>query len=181
MVKSTIRKALEDDVPGIATVHVESWQSTYRGIMPDDVLDNLSLESRMEQWRMAITNPRSPTFVYVAVDSKGVLGFASGGPLQTKMTGFDGELYAIYLLEAYQRKGIGTALFTTVAQHFLAEDVFRMVLWVLMDNKGSRGFYEKMGGKKAGTKPYQVGKEILTAVAYGYNDLRSFSPDKNSG
>lgn len=36
-----IRKANLEDTMGIAQVHVHSWQATYRGQIPDEILDNL--------------------------------------------------------------------------------------------------------------------------------------------
>jgi len=43
-----IRKAKLDDATGIAKVHVDSWRTTYKGIIPDDFLNNLSYEQRTE-------------------------------------------------------------------------------------------------------------------------------------
>ena len=39
----TLRDATPADALDIATVHVESWQVGYRGLMPDEVLDGLSI------------------------------------------------------------------------------------------------------------------------------------------
>jgi len=45
-----IRSATASDAPAIGHVHVESWRSTYRGLMPDAVLVNLSAEQRATFW-----------------------------------------------------------------------------------------------------------------------------------
>jgi len=37
-------------VPGIAEVHVSSWQAAYRGVLPDDLLDGQSLPEREQSW-----------------------------------------------------------------------------------------------------------------------------------
>lgn len=39
-----VRKATSEDAPAIAKIHVETWQSVYRGQMPDSLLDNLSIQ-----------------------------------------------------------------------------------------------------------------------------------------
>ena len=36
-----VRPAVRDDLPGIARVHVESWRTTYAGLMPPDYLAGL--------------------------------------------------------------------------------------------------------------------------------------------
>jgi hypothetical protein len=49
-----IRQATIDDVPGIAHVHVASWKSTYKGIISDEYLSKLSVESRIKQLELGI-------------------------------------------------------------------------------------------------------------------------------
>ena len=43
----TIRLARVEDAPGITRVHINSWRTTYKGIVPDKVLANLSFERRL--------------------------------------------------------------------------------------------------------------------------------------
>jgi hypothetical protein len=38
------REAIIADVAAIARVHVESWRTTYRGLLPDDYLGHLTYE-----------------------------------------------------------------------------------------------------------------------------------------
>ncbi|HEX2931720.1 MAG TPA: GNAT family N-acetyltransferase, partial [Candidatus Binatia bacterium] len=45
-----VRKAKQGDVPSIAGVHVTAWQACYRGIMPDEFLDRLSVSDREPIW-----------------------------------------------------------------------------------------------------------------------------------
>jgi hypothetical protein len=47
-----IRPAHLDDAPGIARVHVDSWRTTYKGVIPDTILANLSYEARTQQWHI---------------------------------------------------------------------------------------------------------------------------------
>jgi hypothetical protein len=41
-----IREATIADVAAIAKVHAESWRTTYKGLLPDDYLANLTYEQR---------------------------------------------------------------------------------------------------------------------------------------
>ena len=41
-----IRRAIKDDIPGIAKVHVDSWKTAYKGIFADEILDNIAYEKR---------------------------------------------------------------------------------------------------------------------------------------
>src|SRR5262245_12243764 len=105
----TIRRAELADAEGIAQVHVDSWRTTYQGSMPDELLANLSVEERTEMWRRWLSNPDSPSFFYVAETDGQVIGFAAGGPERTGHAVYQTEIYAIYLLQAYQGQGIGRA------------------------------------------------------------------------
>src|SRR4051794_33370832 len=91
-----IRAAQPADAPDIGRVVVDSWRTTYRGIIPDAVLDNLSYEDRAGIWVHAIDNPAS--VVYVAATPAGeIVGAATGGPAPAEYPDYQGELQAIYL------------------------------------------------------------------------------------
>ena len=45
-----IREPKISDARNIAIVHIDSWLSTYRGIMPDERLDKLSYEKGEVKW-----------------------------------------------------------------------------------------------------------------------------------
>ena len=54
-----VRAAVERDAEAVAHVHVESWRSTYRGLVPDDYLAGLSVERRADNWRRLIKRLKS--------------------------------------------------------------------------------------------------------------------------
>ena len=101
---NNIRLARLDDAPAIAEVHVASWRTTYKGIFSDTLLDSLSVDKREQSWRetLALPEPNSVTLVACNVDG-GIVGFISGGAERTGRLGYEGELYAIYLLQLAQR------------------------------------------------------------------------------
>ena len=73
-----VRPAELADAAAIARVHVDTWKSAYRGLLPEDFLDSLTEASYLDRWRRGIADNSSR--VYVAEDETGVVGFASGGP-----------------------------------------------------------------------------------------------------
>ena len=169
-----IREAIHTDAPGIARVHVDTWRTTYRGIMPDDYLDSLSYDTRADFWARLISNPFAPSFVHVAEDEMGrIVGFVSGGPQQSEVPGYDGELYAIYVLPEAQGKGIGRKLVQACAQTLKERGITSMLLWVLKDNVPSRAFYESLGGQTLNEQQFELGGATLTEVGYGWSDTES--------
>lgn len=61
----------------IAEAHVLSWQTAYGGIVPDPVLDALSLEQRADAWRGSLPSPDQD--VWVAELDGRVVGFSNDG------------------------------------------------------------------------------------------------------
>jgi hypothetical protein len=97
-----IRQATMADVAAIARVHVESWRTTYQGILPDDYLANLTYAQREFLWREILSKRGGHSLTYVVEDDSGdIVGFASGGPERSGDSVYTGELYAIYLLESW--------------------------------------------------------------------------------
>lgn len=168
-----VREASSDDAPAIARVHLYTWRTTYRGIVPKSVLTNLSYDSRKNSWVQILSNATKKNhFVYVAEDEAGqIVAFADGGPERTGDPIYKGELYAIYILTDYQLKGIGRRLTLAVAENLAVIGIHSMLVWVLEDNPSFR-FYEALGGQKVYEKRIQIGRVMLNEVAYGWLNTR---------
>ena len=52
-----IRRANSDDVSGIAKVNVDSWRTTYEGIIQEDFLDDMSYLKSKERWKSRFKDP----------------------------------------------------------------------------------------------------------------------------
>lgn len=166
-----IRNARPDDVPAIAKVHVDSWRATYRDVLPKSYLNDLSYDARETMWAGAF-GADSRSFLVVAEDLGRVVGFAAGGEahrdtLESRL--YSGELYAVYMLESYQRRGLGRRLVVGVAETLIARGMDSMITWVLEDNAACR-FYERLGGERLGSKTVEIADMSLRAVAYGWPD-----------
>lgn len=169
-----IRTATVQDAAAIANVHVESWRTTYKGIVPDDFLARLSSTQRKQFWRRILTEPSSRTVVYVAEEENGnVVGFASGGPERSGDPVYRGEVYAIYLLVQHQGQGLGRQLLSTLVKHLRQDGMTTLLLWVLAENP-ARKFYERLGGQPVDEKTVTIGGVPLTEVAYGWQDIETW-------
>src|SRR5437868_3572598 len=126
-----IRSAALNDLEGIAKVHVDTWRTTYQGIVPADFLDRLSYEKRAAMWRDVIQRATPKEHLLVATDTEGkVIGFTAGGTNRAPEHPFDGELFAIYLLKEHQGRGIGRRLFQATADRLAADGFNGMLIWV---------------------------------------------------
>ncbi len=167
-----IRPGVPGDIPGIARVHIDVWRTTYAGRIPADYLADLTIEGRESLWRSNFLKPMGP--IRVAVEAEEVVGFAYAGDNRGKDTPFEGELYALYVVDRLHRRGVGRRLFLDCVQALRAEGRRSMVTWVLEGNPAC-GFYERMGGIPAGSKKFLMGGKFLTEVAYGWRDTASAS------
>jgi GNAT superfamily N-acetyltransferase len=166
-----VRAAGPGDAAGIASVHVDSWRTTYRGLVPDEHLAGLSYARGAAQWGARLGEPAGGTFVYVAEDATGaIVGFAAGGPASDAVAGYDGELHSIYLLAAAQGHGLGRRLVAAVARRLAEQGMGSMLVWVLAGSP-ARQFYEALGGHPIAEQPIAIGGAPLREVAYGWPDL----------
>jgi GNAT superfamily N-acetyltransferase len=165
-------------------VVVDTWRTTYTGIVPQDYLESLSYEKATDVWHSRITDTNKiwpGWFTYVAEDDDGkVVGFAGGGPSQGYDLPFSGELGFIYLLKSYQRRGIGRQLAVTVALRLKQQGHKSMLVWVFTSNP-YRAFYEALGGRVVAERSIDRYGGNLAETAYGWENLGVFEKVLKSG
>lgn len=177
-----IRRAVEADASAIARVHVESWRTTYAGLLPDRVLLNLnSAEHESRWWRSVLGRQRRMNHVCVAEhDRHGVIGFGSAGPSRGNGLHYRGEVYTLYLDDAFHGEGIGRQMFTTLSEWVGAERGPSLVVWVLNGNP-SRFFYEALGGRMVARRRSTIAGAPIEEVAYGWEDATTLVADRPIG
>jgi len=149
----SVRDARPDDATEMAHVHVASWRETYRGLMPDDVLDAPDFLARRERfWTAALTDPRYSTNRVAVAEAAGVVvGIAMSGPARED-AGVDSELYLIYLLESAHGSGAGQALLDAVIDPSAS-----VGLWVADPNPRAWAFYARNGFRPDGSVKHEDG------------------------
>jgi len=140
-----IREAVEADATEMGRLHVRAWQAAYRGVMPDEYLDGLRPDDRIEMWRGHLSREdRAP--LLVAVSSGAVLGFAVfGSESASEPAPSCGELYAMNVDPDSWRQGVGRLLLRRVMEALTAMGYGEAVLWVVPQNDRARALYESEG------------------------------------
>ncbi|KAA0548164.1 GNAT family N-acetyltransferase [Bacillus sp. BGMRC 2118] len=160
-----IRKAQLKDVEQMAIVHVDSWKTTYKGIVSEDYLATLKYEDREKLWHSALS---SSNFVWVAEVHNKVVGFISGGKERTSEYNYDGEIYAIYILKEHQKSGIGKKLIQAFSREMKEVGNFNSILvWVLSQNP-SQQFYQGLKAVKVDSAVIDIGNEKHEEFAFGW-------------
>lgn len=172
-----IRRATPGDVTALATVHVRSWQAAYRGLMPDEVLDGLSVERRAGMWRAILQSGLAGHVLLVAEgegegegpDGDALCGFVHVGPARDADLGPESaELASLYLQPEVWGRGAGRALMAGAVDAMRDVGYASAVLWVLVTNEPARRFYEIAGWSCDGTEKSELfGPATLTETRYG--------------
>jgi ribosomal protein S18 acetylase RimI-like enzyme len=165
-----VRRATVDDAEAIERIRVETWRATYRGLLPDGLIDGLRPNAERRRERLLSLGPSELTFV--AEEGTDVVGYALAGPERTHDPAYPGEVYAIYVLPAAQGKGHGRALIRECARELAARGMAAILIWVLKENTIGRGFYERIGGTAVREKPLEgfPGAEEYVEIGYGWKD-----------
>lgn len=168
---ASIRMAETRDAAAIAHVHVQSWLTSYAGIVPQEYLASLNEAERVPLWQDWLTRGIS---VFVAETDGQVVGFAGGGPIREPVQAYDAELYTLYLLNEVQGHGIGRDLLKAVEQALVDKGFSSLLVWVLERNPAVR-FYEKSGAQVLMSKEIEIGGSQLVELALGWPLFNSAS------
>ncbi|MDO5726469.1 MAG: GNAT family N-acetyltransferase [Bowdeniella nasicola] len=155
------------DATDVAKVHVAAWKETYRGIMPQRVLDSLSIADRASALHRRLRRV-SPVHYFVAEINNEIVGFAIIGPSRDEdSSNDDAELMAIYVHPAAQRRGAGQALLSKAKAAAKQLGCRRLVLWVLKNNSAGRTFFRHNGMRQESTRgTYKIAGESLVKMRY---------------
>ena len=139
-----IRNAQILDAKAIAKIHISSWQVIYRGHVPDNVLDNLSLNEREKLWTTLLENNVQ---VLVMEEDKNLIGFVSFCPSRDHDADptIVAEISAIYLKPDKWRKGFGKLLLNTAIEKLGKLNYSEVTLWVVDSNEQAKQFYKSLG------------------------------------
>lgn len=180
MAAMKVREATRDDIPAIARVHVDTWRTTYAGIMPAEYLARMSYEERQRRWETIFDEAAADRtkVILVAEESSSIVAFANGGPSrETDLA--DSEIYAIYVSTENQRRGCGRALIGQLATSLKDARFTSVIVRVLAHNPACK-FYEALGGRHASSEEIVFGGVALEEVIYYWSSLRTLLKNAKS-
>ncbi|GAA3454738.1 GNAT family N-acetyltransferase [Dactylosporangium matsuzakiense] len=153
-----VRPATVEDAAAIATVHVRTWQLTYRNQIPQVYLEQLDVTTRREQWQRRLRTRPAAVVLVLEHETAGVVGFVAAEA---------GEVQAIYILPAFQGRGGGRRLMSAALDALRAGGDEGATLWVLATNEPARRFYEAGGWHPDGTtRTEDFGGEPVEELRY---------------
>jgi ribosomal protein S18 acetylase RimI-like enzyme len=166
---SVVRQARLEDAQAIARIEVETWRSTYAGMLPDRVLLNMSERRQTGSWASFLRH--RPEDVWIAQTVKGsVIAFGNCGVQRDAVVNYGGEVYTLYVMPDAQGQGVGRQLLLALFGRLIGSGHGSAMVWVVRSNP-ARFFYERLGGRQVMHRPIPVSGESVPAIAYGWRDL----------
>ena len=139
-----IRKAIAEDAYDLAFCHISSWQSAYKGIVPDEYLEKMLIEKDqlIERYRNNIKDTGYPEYFCVMYDGK-IIGFIIINISFDNEKHNIGEIWAVYLIEEFRNMGYGKEMLKFSIEKLKNLESEEIFLWVFEENIKARKFYEK--------------------------------------
>lgn len=168
-----LRMATLDDAEFIARIHVETWRTTYAGMLPDNMLVAMCADKQTRMWRRMLRG--GETVIVADHPRRGIVGFGSYGPNRSGRDGYTGEVYTLYVHPDFQGLGIGRGLLRALFAALAREGHDSALIWVLQQNP-SRFFYEAMGGHRVAGRDTRMWGAALRESAYGWESIHAQPP-----
>ena len=140
----TCRLATTADTASIAALHARSWQETYRGIMPNEFLDEDVADERLTVWQERFSETPVNRRIIVAEAGNELAGFTcvfiDDDPV------FGALLDNLHVAGQFKGRGVGRELIRQAAEWVRQQRPdSQFYLWVYEQNPAARWFYEHLG------------------------------------
>lgn len=140
-----LRRAAAEDAGLIARTRRLVWEQTYRGIYPDEMLDNYNLDFFTKRDRQRLESPVHHFYVYM--DGNQCVGYFSFGPYNFgEYKDFELCLNNLYICNAYKGRGLGKLAFSTIREYCKDNRINKFFCGCNLQNLPAQDFYRHMGG-----------------------------------
>lgn len=152
----------------LAEIYVETWRTTYAGMLPDTVLLRMSDDQQEQRWRTYLSRQDGrETILTAEAVGHGAIGFGSAGP--ARRAGPEvGEVYTLYVLPDWQGQGAGRELLLAMFSHLRSAGFAEVLIWVVAANP-ARFFYEAMGGQRTVERTERLWGVDLPEIGYRWS------------
>jgi GNAT superfamily N-acetyltransferase len=178
-----IRAAQMDDAPAMGRLAVAAFLAAHRDHIPEEVWvkrrDEWSAEDSARNWERTLraitdgTNPRECVYLAVGEICDEVIGIAMGQPADEGPWPNTGAIKVLYVLQAYQGRGLGRRLVGVVARHLRRLGMPALTIAVLKANVPAQRFYEAIDGQCVQATETEDSGYMLPEIVYGWADTET--------
>ena len=137
--------ATRENVPLLVKTRQKAWDATYRGIYPDEAIDEFDYSWHEKAECNRLNDPEYHCLLVMEGDScLGYVAYGNVPPAGEDDPSF--RLHSLYLLPEVQGVGLGRTLLRYAQRACREQGKGRLFLDCHPDNKPALGFYQHMGG-----------------------------------
>ena len=127
------------DAASISALRQRIWDTTYRGIYPDAIIDDFNYVWHQQRDLKKISDP-SFTAYLIKYDDEDI------GYFVFQYAGSRVWLHSLYMLQEYQHRGIGKQAFALLKDYCREKEINRFACNCSPHNENAMRFYRRMGG-----------------------------------
>ena len=131
--------AKTSDAAVIGALRHRIWDTTYRGIYPDSVIDDFNYDWHQQRDLKKISDPSFT--VYLIKYSDEDIGY-----FIFQLAGSVVWLRSLYVLQEYQNRGIGKLAFSILKDYCKEKGISRFACDCSPHNENAMRFYQRRGG-----------------------------------
>ena len=140
-----IRKRKKEDSQELAHCIATVWNTTYKGIVDDEFLENLLKGEKDSAKRLEKNILEKPFYYVLTLDDK-IIGWTYF-ELETEGYENTAEIHSLYVLKEYQNKGYGKLLYNYAINEIKSHGINKLLIGCL-DGNPSNEFYKHDSRKK---------------------------------
>ena len=154
---TVVREAVVADARAMAEVNAAGWRAGYRGLVPDEYVENLPVAQWRREMTVGLQSPRGDSFTRIAELEGSFAGYCFvAAPGREQPDGSRrAELVALYVYPERWGRGVGTALLDAALAETEARGYEAIELWTFEANERALRLYERAGFRPDGsTRPF---------------------------
>lgn len=136
-----IRLLVEKEIDEMAELYVKSWRATYKGIIPDKILDTITLDRFSKIWKEYITKENNG--IFGAFENDIFLGFGAFTPDEEMADTL--YLDSLHIKDEYKGKGVGTKIINHLKEYARGKGYKGVSVSIICGNDRARNLYTKLG------------------------------------
>lgn len=147
-----IEKIKKQDAKELAHNIAVVWNTTYKGIVDNEFLEILYLNEDYSAKNIINKIDNNDNYYVLKLNNK-IIGWIYYDYVSDKYENA-GEIYSLYILKEYHKKGYGKLLFNLAVNDMKKNNINKFVVGCLEGNP-SNEFYKYMGGKYIGNNLFR--------------------------
>ena len=136
-----IRLLVEKEIDEMTELYVKSWRATYKGIIPDKLLDTITLDRFSKIWKEYITKENNG--IFGAFENDIFLGFGAFTPDEEMADTL--YLDSLHIKDEYKGKEVGTKIINHLKKYAREKEYKGVSVSIISGNDRVRKLYTKLG------------------------------------